>query len=342
MDFQCGASVLASRGEACGVQKERLRIARHFNAGSICRWHQVPEGRPTNGHWFSRPSGTYPAPNLFPALKRRAIFRKSLRDYALFAIASILLAAIGAAAQTTNALSDVEIQGRQLAQQLLEQQPATNFTQNGVLNIRDAKGITTNIPVFFYTLVTTEHWEASYRAEQTAPIAYDRLSAYNPPSVCLRIIHRNGQPNQHLIFEDKGGIGPIEHLISPRKLQGNQIMASFAGSDFWIADLGLEFLHWPDQKILRGDTARGRLCKVLDSTNPDPSSNGYSRVDSWIDNETLGIVEAKAYDARGKLLKEFYPKDFKKVNGQWQVGSMEIDNVQTGSRTKLEFDLKAK
>ena len=28
----------------------------------------------------------------------------------------------------------------------------------------------------------------------------------------------------------------------------------------------------------------------------------------------------------------------KKVDGQWQVGSMEIDNVQTGSRTKLEFD----
>ena len=31
---------------------------------------------------------------------------------------------------------------------------------------------------------------------------------------------------------------------------------------------------------------------------------------------------------------------FKKVNGQWQVQSMEMDNVQTGSRTRLEFDLK--
>ena len=55
----------------------------------------------------------------------------------------------------------------------------------------------------------------------------------------------------------------------------------------------------------------------------------------------LGIVEAEAYDARNKKLKEFYPKDLKKVNGQWQVGSMEIDNVQTGSRTTLKFDLKA-
>ena len=119
-------------------------------------------------------------------------------------------------------------------------------------------------------------------------------------------------------------------------------MIPFAGSDFWICDLGLEFLHWPGQKILRGDTARGRLCKVLESTNPSPSPSGYSRVLCWIDNEALGIVEAKAYDANGKLLKEFYPKDIKKVDGQWQVGSMEIDNVQTGSRTRLEFDLQAK
>ena len=105
--------------------------------------------------------------------------------------------------------------------------------------------------------------------------------------------------------------------------------ASLAGSDFWVGDLGLEFLHWPAQKVLHGDTARGRLCKVLESTNPNPSTNGYSRVLSWIDNETLGIVKAEAYDANGKLLKEFLPKDIKKVNGQWQVGSMKINNVQT-------------
>ena len=85
---------------------------------------------------------------------------------------------------------------------------------------------------------------------------------------------------------------------------------------------------------------RGRSCKVLESTNPDPSPNGYSRVVSWIDNETLGIVQAEAYDAKGKLLKEFYPKSFKKVNGQWELQEMEIRNDQTGSRTRLEFDLK--
>jgi hypothetical protein len=45
-------------------------------------------------------------------------------------------------------------------------------------------------------------------------------------------------------------------------------------------------------------------------------------------------------DFNGKLLKEFMPKSFKKVNGQWEVGTMQMENVQTGSRTRLEFDLK--
>ena len=117
-------------------------------------------------------------------------------------------------------------------------------------------------------------------------------------------------------------------------------MSPFAGSDFWIADLGLEFFHWPEQKILKPyEMRRGRACHVLESTNPNPSPNGYSRVVSWIDNETLGIVQAEAYDAKGELLKEFYPKSFKKVNGQWELQEMEIRNDRTGSRTRLEFEL---
>ncbi|MGP8021051.1 MAG: outer membrane lipoprotein-sorting protein [Limisphaerales bacterium] len=117
-------------------------------------------------------------------------------------------------------------------------------------------------------------------------------------------------------------------------------MRSFAGSDFWVEDLSLEFFHWPEQKILKHEMRRGRACQILESTNPSPSPNGYSRVVSWIDNETLGIVQAEAYDAKGELLKEFYPKSFKKVNGQWELQEMEIRNDQTGSRTRLEFDLK--
>ena len=247
-----------------------------------------------------------------------------------FALAAmVLFFALGATAQTTNALSDAEIHGRQLAQKLLEQQPAENFTNTGVLEIRDAKKMHLGVPVVCKALVTPTNWQSIYEADGIAT---------------LTVIHAAGQLNRYF-YRPFLGDGPMPLSLFQSQSQSNGLASTdllfpFCGSDFWICDLGLEFLHWPGQKILRGDTARGRLCKVLESTNPNPSTNGYSRVLCWIDNEALGIVEAKAYDAQNKLLKEFYPKDIKKVNGQWQVGSMEIDNVQTGSRTKLEFDLK--
>ncbi len=213
-----------------------------------------------------------------------------------------------------------------------------NFTNTGILQKRDAKGARSEIPVGCKVTATqtNSNWLIIYEAGATNQ------------RVTLAVIHAMGLPNRYFYRTNAAETVPllmdipvIGHLFSSHQLVGPQLMVPFASSDFWIADLGLEFLHWPGQKILRGDTARGRLCKVLESANPAPSPNGYSRVDSWIDNETLGIVEARAYDSSGKLLKEFYPKDIKKVDGQWQVGSMEIDNVQTGSRTRLEFDFKA-
>jgi hypothetical protein len=149
-----------------------------------------------------------------------------------------------------------------------------------------------------------------------------------------KIRHQTGQPNGYF-----GEAGAAPNFTPLPDWEINQ---AFASSDFSLADLGLEFFHWPDQKVLPKTTnlKRGRAYTLLESTNPDPGTNGYSRVVSWIDQETGGILEADAYDAQGKLLKVFEPKSFKKVNGHWELQEMEIRNVQTDSRTRLEFDLK--
>ena len=60
---------------------------------------------------------------------------------------------------------------------------------------------------------------------------------------------------------------------------------------------------------------------------------------SWIHQDTGALIQAEAYDARGKLLKEFRPTETEKVNGRHELKEMEIENTQTGSTTRLEFDL---
>ena len=79
---------------------------------------------------------------------------------------------------------------------------------------------------------------------------------------------------------------------------------------------------------------------MLESTNPHPATNGYARVVSWVDEESGNVIEATASDGSGRPLKEFNVKSLAKVNGHWQVEAVIMDNVQTGSRTRLEFDLK--
>jgi hypothetical protein len=115
----------------------------------------------------------------------------------------------------------------------------------------------------------------------------------------------------------------------------------FAQSDFLFGDLGLEFLRWPEQRVLKSEMKMSRSCKVLES-KPGPAAHslGYGRVVAWIDNETGGVIQAEAYDPRGKLLKEFELNSFEKINGRWQLQEMEMRNAQAKSRTRLTFDVK--
>ena len=272
-----------------------------------------------------------------------------MKTYSALA-ALVLFFTESATAQTTNDSVESIIQGRKLALQLLEQRPPENTTQTGILKLRDAEGNHLEIPIKCEVTVTPTNWQSLYEAvytndTETLAVTHSDIQTHHlegdfPSSGGRQYISfgrsdfqigsPNGYTHRHIRRELAGGVKDSwkDHLIP------------FAGSDFWECDLGLEFLHWPRQKILKKEFRRQCACMVLESTNPHPTTNGYSRVVSWIDEESLGIVEANAYDANGKKLKNFYPKNLEKVNGQYQVQSMIMDNLQTGSRTRLEFDLK--
>jgi hypothetical protein len=188
---------------------------------------------------------------------------------------------------------------------------------------------TRQIPVIFLVVATPTNWLTLYEAASGGP---------GGGPVTLTVVHSDAQPNQYYLAPS----APVAatNLFSGARLSAAQTMAPFAGSDFWIADLGLEFLHWPQQRLLRKEMHRSRSCNVLESVIPNPVPGGYARVVSWIDIETGGILTAEAYDARDRLLKQFATKKIEKVHGQWQLEGMEIRNRQTGSRTRIEFDLR--
>jgi len=233
-------------------------------------------------------------------------------------------------AVTTNDLATAEREGRELAHQLRELRPAANYINSGKLIIRLPKQPRQEIPFTSRILVTETNWTTVYEATQGT----------NRP-VAFYVEHRPETPSRYSVAVGAAPTNVFSCLIlNYSQLPNAQTMTPFAGSDFWLADLGLEFFHWPAQRLTKREMRRGKSCQVLESRRPDSWTNGYARVVSWIHTESGAVVQAEAYDDRGKLLKEFRPTAVEKVDGAWQLKEMEIENVQAGSRTTLVFDLQ--
>jgi hypothetical protein len=88
---------------------------------------------------------------------------------------------------------------------------------------------------------------------------------------------------------------------------------------------------------VRKEMRKSRSCRVVESINPEPGAGRYSRVLSWIDLETSGIILAEAYDESGKLLKEFSIQSFDRK--ERRLREVQIHNDQTKSRTRLELNM---
>lgn len=214
--------------------------------------------------------------------------------------------------------ADLEAQraeGQRIAAETRALTPRASGTNTALLKIRNGRGVRAQIPVTIRTTVGQAEWHTDY-------VSGDGL--------VFRVTRLPGAPSRYETGRVDGpALQPAVNLLVP-----------FAGSDFWLVDLGLDFFHWPEQRLLKKEQRRGEACYVLESTTSKPAPGGYSRVVTWLDQDTLGIVVAEAYDTRGRLMKEFEPKSFKKVNGQWRLKEMEIRNEQTDSRTSLVFDVE--
>ena len=174
----------------------------------------------------------------------------------------------------------------------------------------------------------TNAWHAIYEAFDDA----------RELSESLVVVHRAGEANAYMY-----STYPKENDVrkaDTHTLRGFDAERPFAGSDFSLTDFGLEFLYWPGHKILKHEMRKGRSCYVLESTRTGATGDRYGRVLSWVDVENGGILRAEAYDAANHLLKEFSIGSVKKVDGRWQIKSMEIRDARTDARSRLEFDLE--
>lgn len=210
--------------------------------------------------------------------------------------------------------------GQELAVELRSLRPGASSTNFGTLRMRDAKGGRHTAPVKVVTLVGPDEWSVSYQATLT-----------NGATETLTTRYKAGAPRYEV---SRAGAGTVL-ASAPKPLVAGQTAVPFAGSDFWVCDLGLEFLHWPTQRYVKEELSNGRLCHVLESVNP--ATNGYARVWSYIDREFNGLLSAKAFDSRGFVVKDFSTGNFVKVKDHWFLRDIRIRDERADTRTDLLY-----
>lgn len=219
-------------------------------------------------------------------------------------------------------------EGLSLAARLREQRPLPEAS--GSLTTRRADG---SLVVHDVRLKVVEHgsnrWSTVY---ETNP----RGTAGQGTSERLEVIRESGQAIRYRLAAAPGGEGKPGPVA---EVSGAQAAVAFARTDFWLSDLGLEFLAWPEQRVLRSEMRKSRSCKVLESLNPGRQGEDYARVISWVDIETGNLLRAEAYDAAGKRRKEFSVSKVGKAQGRWQVREIRIYDHRADSTTTLEFEL---
>lgn len=215
--------------------------------------------------------------------------------------------------------------GEELAKELRTMQPGANAEISGIMKIRSPER-RADIPIISRTVTNENSWQ----------MIYEVFATTNAPAEKLIVIHSPNGPNKYLYARAATLKDPLPR---PKPVDPSKTAIPLAGSDFWLSELGFDFLHWPIQNKLPGEMRLGQACYVLESIHPDAPV--VVRVKSWIDKDSGGPLIAEGYDRNKKMIKEFSlaGSSFKKVNGQWQLRKMKIRSPRKDSETVLEFDL---
>lgn len=205
--------------------------------------------------------------------------------------------------------------GQELASRLRETRPDRSLTNRATLKIRGRDG-RRQVPLTVITTPGEESWTVRYLVGNDAT-----------PTETVTVVHSTSKPPAYT-FQTGSGAPVSGPELADRSLDD---------SDFTLRELGLEFLHWPRQRLVDRGLSNGRMCQILESVSP--STNGPASVRSWIDEKQGVILSAEAYDARQIRTKYFSVSNFREVDDQWTF-SLSIVDDRKGTKTELSYEPK--
>ncbi len=161
-------------------------------------------------------------------------------------------------------------------------------------------------------------------------LCYPRMARYT-------IQDAFGRPLEQLTVTREGGNTSLAYeqgdpaAASPAPVLGARIRDTALS---WM-DLTLGFLWWNGGSIIGREESRGQLCYVLDRRAPATEASSYASVRMWIDTRVSMLLQAEGYDKLGDRVRLLSVKSFKKINDEWMIKDLEVEDTPAGSKTIL-------
>jgi hypothetical protein len=133
-------------------------------------------------------------------------------------------------------------------------------------------------------------------------------------------------------------------LQKSRRLVANNKKDSFFGSDFSYGDITLPKVSSYTNSLQASEAVDGEDCYVVVSVPVNETfqeDTGYSKKISWIRQDNFLEAKVEYYDLGGQLLKTQTTSGYQKAEtgpDRWVVLHREMDNVQTGHKTTIDFE----
>jgi len=122
---------------------------------------------------------------------------------------------------------------------------------------------------------------------------------------------------------------------------GQEKTSPVAGTDLAYEDLGIDFLRWPDAKLVGTDNIMMLDCWTYEA-NPPVQSN-YAKVRYWISKTYLTMIRADGLNAKGQAIKRFTFNSVIEAEETVVIGEMKVAKLTPGtdvsaSRTFVQIE----
>jgi len=120
-----------------------------------------------------------------------------------------------------------------------------------------------------------------------------------------------------------------------KRISSRNKTGSFMGSEFSYEDIAsqeVEKYTYPGETV---EVPCGEKTCYKGERIPKDRLSGYTKQITWVDKDTFLVQKVEYYDRKNTLLKTATFSDYKKIDGVWRVGKIDMKNHQNDKETIL-------